>query len=65
VIICFDYIHAQQRRYLVFAHVSDRVNLLREQFQDCLATAALALTHLTDEKKTISLRQAADTPRDY
>jgi hypothetical protein len=41
------------------------MNLLRQQFQDCLATAIFALAHLIDEKKIMSLRQIADTSRNH
>jgi hypothetical protein len=41
------------------------MNLLRQQFQDCLAAAIFALTHLIDEKKIMSLRQIVDTSRNH
>jgi hypothetical protein len=36
------------------------MNLLRQQFQNCLEAAILAFIHLIDEKKIMSLRQVVD-----
>jgi hypothetical protein len=56
VIVNVDYIHAQKRRYLVFFHVSDCVNLFDEQLQRRFATSALAIAHLRREEHVVSLR---------
>jgi hypothetical protein len=56
VIVNFDYIHAQKRRYLVFFHVSDCVNLFDEQFQRRFAASAFAIAHLRREKHVVSFR---------
>jgi hypothetical protein len=41
------------------------MNLLRQQFQNCLAAAILAIIHLIDEKKIMSFRQIADASRNH
>jgi hypothetical protein len=41
------------------------MNLLRQQFQDCLAAAIFAFVHLINEKKIMSLRQIADALRNH
>ncbi len=56
VIVNVDYIHAQKRRYFVFFHVSDCVNLFDEQFQRRFAIFALAIAHLRREKHVVSFR---------
>jgi hypothetical protein len=48
MIVRLNYVYAQQQDHFVFAHISDRMNLLSEKFQNRLATAMFLFIHLID-----------------
>jgi hypothetical protein len=55
MIVNVDYIHVQKRRYFVFFHVLNYVNLFNEQFQRRFATSAFAFVYLRRKKHIVSL----------
>ncbi len=55
MIINVDYVHVKKRRYFVFFHVLNNVNLFNEQFQCNFATFNFAIDYLKNEKHVVNL----------
>ncbi len=48
MIVCFNYVHVQQRDYFVLVHILDHVYLLNEKFQSRFVITMFSFIHLID-----------------
>ncbi len=60
MIVCIRDVHVQQRNHLVFAHVSNRVNLFNEKLQRRFANFSSSSFHLRREKHFVNFCKCID-----